>query len=110
LPLLAAARLVLGVARGGGSIAWQLGHNHFAPPERAGLYMSVHVTLTGLRGLIAPFLGMWLYVGSAPRDLAGIALPAFPGVGGWAMIGAAGISTLASLGFLGLHRRLARES
>lgn len=50
-----------GLGRGGGALAWHLGHLHFAKPEEAELYMGIHVSLTGLRGLIAPLLGMWLY-------------------------------------------------
>jgi len=50
-----------GLGRGGGALAWYLGHLHFAKPEKAELYMGIHVSLTGLRGLIAPLLGMWLY-------------------------------------------------
>ena len=47
------SRVVLGLARGGGMIAWQLGHNDFADQERVGVYMGIHVTLTGLRGVFA---------------------------------------------------------
>ena len=64
-------RVVFGIARGGGNLAWSLGHNDFAHPERAGLYMGVHATLTGLRGVFAPFLGMLLYLGADARALPG---------------------------------------
>jgi hypothetical protein len=50
-----------GLGRGGGALAWYLGHLHFAKPAEAELYMGIHVSLTGLRGLIAPLMGMWLY-------------------------------------------------
>lgn len=50
-----------GVAFGGGALAWQLGHLDFAPRGREAQYMSVHVTLTGVRGLMAPFIGVLLY-------------------------------------------------
>ncbi len=50
-----------GLGRGGGALAWYLGHLHFARGEEAELYMGIHVSLTGLRGLIAPLVGMWLY-------------------------------------------------
>jgi hypothetical protein len=46
---------------GGGALAWNLGHLHFAPPEKAEIYMGVHVALSGARGLIAPLGGMWLW-------------------------------------------------
>ena len=67
-------RLLLGMGRGGGALAWQLGHNDFARPENVGLYMGVHVTLTGVRGAFAPFLGMLLYVGWASAELPGLGL------------------------------------
>ena len=41
----------MGVARGGGSLAWQLGHNDFARADQLSAYMGIHVTLTGVRGL-----------------------------------------------------------
>jgi MFS family permease len=59
--LLYLASVIRGIAFGGGALAWTLGHLDFAPQERASQYMGVHVTLTGLRGLIAPLLGIQLY-------------------------------------------------
>ncbi len=59
--LFALRALFQGVGLGGGQIAWNLGHLHFAHPKRAELYMGVHVSLTGLRGLIAPLIGVWLW-------------------------------------------------
>ena len=50
------------MAFAGGALAWNLGHNDFATDENASQYMAVHVTLTGIRGLIAPFVGTSLYV------------------------------------------------
>ena len=50
-----------GLGLGGGALAWNLGHLHFAHPQEAEVYMGVHVTLTGVRGLIMPFVGIWLW-------------------------------------------------
>ena len=50
-----------GIAIGGGMLAWNLGHHDFAPLHHASRYMGVHVTLTGVRGLIAPFAAVGLY-------------------------------------------------
>lgn len=50
-----------GLGLGGGALAWNLGHLHFAKPEQAEVYMGVHVSLTGVRGLTAPLLGIWLW-------------------------------------------------
>lgn len=55
-------KLVQGLGMGGGVIAWNIGHLHFAEPEKAELYMGLHVTLTGIRGLVFPFFGTALYV------------------------------------------------
>ena len=59
--LVAVAQMLVGISTAGGNLAWNLGHNDFAPADRAATYMAVHVMLTGLRGCIAPFVGVWLY-------------------------------------------------
>mgnify|MGYP001799942055 CR=1 FL=1 len=61
IPLLYAGSVMRGLAFGGGILAWNLGHLDFAPKGRETEYMGVHVTLTGLRGLLAPFLGVAIY-------------------------------------------------
>ena len=99
-------RVLLGIGRSGGSLAWQLGHNDFARLENVGLYMGVHVTLTGLRGAFAPFLGMLLYVGWGSIELGGLRVPAFEGIGAHAIGLACVISTLGTLGYWRLHRRM----
>lgn len=108
LVVIGLGRAILGVARGGGTLAWQLGHNDFARPERAGLYMGLHATLTGVRGAFAPFLGILLYLGFGEIELPGLdaKLPALAGLGGSTLLLAAGTSALAALGFGALHRRV----
>ena len=96
-PLLYFAAVIQGLAFGGGALAWTLGHLDFAPPNRASQYMSVHVTLTGVRGLIAPFLGVLLdgylaQVAGTPRGV----------VFGLSMA----LSTLGGLGFFILNRSM----
>ncbi len=59
--LLYAASVTRGIAFGGGALAWNLGHLNYVKPDRATDYMAVHVTLTGVRGLTAPFIGVALY-------------------------------------------------
>jgi len=59
--LLGLRAICYGLGMGGGALAWNLGHLHFAQPEQAEIYMGVHVTLTGVRGLTAPLLGIWLW-------------------------------------------------
>jgi hypothetical protein len=106
--ILSLARVVGGTARSGGGLAWNIGHNDFAPSARAGLYMGAHVTLTGLRGAIAPFLGMALYLGWSRRELPwiGLGLPAWSGLGDTLLICSAAMSGIAALGFRSLKRRI----
>jgi hypothetical protein len=59
--LLYLSAIAQGAAQAGGMLAWQLGHHDFAPRERAAEYMGVHVTLTGVRGLIGPILAVTMY-------------------------------------------------
>jgi MFS family permease len=59
--VLIAARIVQGVGQGGGTIAWNLGHLHFAGRHEADLYMGIHVALTGLRGIVMPFVGVAIF-------------------------------------------------
>ncbi len=63
------AGAAMGVGFGGGALAWNLGHQDFSGPESDALYMSVHVTLNGLRGVIAPFLAVVLYQALVAQQL-----------------------------------------
>ncbi|MDR3144012.1 MAG: MFS transporter [Puniceicoccales bacterium] len=49
-----------GIAWGGGEVVWCLWATRVAPKNQFSRYMSVNVTIVGLRGLIGPFLGYWL--------------------------------------------------
>lgn len=53
--------LVLGAAFAGGKLGWNLGHNDFSSDGKSTLYMGIHVSLTGVRGLIAPLVGVAIY-------------------------------------------------
>ena len=59
--LLAPGAVLLGVSSAAGSLGWTLGHNDFAPRGEETRYMALHVTLTGIRGLVAPPLTIALY-------------------------------------------------
>ena len=50
-----------GIAFGGAILGWNLGHNDFSSEEKSALYMGVHVTLTGARGLVMPAVAVLLY-------------------------------------------------
>jgi hypothetical protein len=62
-PLLWVGAVLLGAAQAGANLGWNLGHNDFASIGRAQHYMGVHVTLTGLRGGLAPPVGVLAYMG-----------------------------------------------
>lgn len=91
-----ASRFVQGIARGGGSLAWQLGHNDFADQRALSAYMGIHVTLTGVRGATMPFLGMFLYIGLADWN----------GIGAWLFLIAAALSAVSWWGFRRLHQAM----
>ena len=104
--LLGIARSVQGVARSGGSLGWQLGHNDFAPPDKLTEYMSVHVTLTGIRGAIAAVLGIGLYVGWS-----GLAwLPDFSGIKAQLFLVCMVIGVISWIGFIRMHQDMKREN
>jgi hypothetical protein len=50
--------LLLGTAYAGGHLGWNLGHNDFTDDANSSLYMAIHVSLTGLRGLLMPIAGV----------------------------------------------------
>jgi hypothetical protein len=49
-----------GVARAGGNILWTLWVTKFADSDKVVEYMSVHTFLTGVRGILAPFIAFKL--------------------------------------------------
>ena len=61
LPIVIIAAVVRGIGFAGGVLAWNLGHHDFAPKGESGTYMGTHVTLTGIRGLVAPLAGVFLW-------------------------------------------------
>lgn len=72
--LLMVAAVVFGLGMAGGNIAWNLWVTKFAPPERVSAYMSVHTFSTGIRGVLAPFLGFHLITHVSPSATAWIAI------------------------------------
>lgn len=59
--LLIPGALIIGVSNAAGSLGWTLGHNDFAPRGEETRYMALHVTMTGIRGLVTPPLAIGLY-------------------------------------------------
>jgi MFS family permease len=97
---LALGRIITGIVNGGGNLAWQLGHNDFAPRDQIATYMGIHVTLTGVRGAFAPFLGMALYLG---WDAQGY-VPGATGLSAWVFLLSALMGVVAWRGFANLCR------
>jgi hypothetical protein len=89
------AAVVLGIAIGGGMLGWNLGHNDFAPEERVGDYLGLHVSLTGLRGLIAPLIGVWCYGSLELIE---------PGLGRWSLLLPLTVTASGSIAFWRFHR------
>lgn len=124
LPTLYASRIMLGIAYGGGMLAWDLGHHDFARRDLATLYMGIHVTLTGVRGAMAPFLGTLLYSGALALPAftlagvpllgdvrfpgAGVTMPALGAVGSFFLLSAG--SVVGALMFLRLSRALGHKA
>ncbi|MDR2778995.1 MAG: hypothetical protein LBB16_01770 [Puniceicoccales bacterium] len=54
---IALASACAGIARGGGEIIWCLWITKIVPKEKFSLYMGLNVAVTGLRGLLSPFIG-----------------------------------------------------
>ncbi len=97
LLLLCLAAAFSGTGTSAGNIGWHLGHNAFATDGRATDYMAVHVSLTGLRGILAPLAGVAVYqwlVGIAPEH--GVYALAFP----------FSLTLIGTLGFWRLSTRL----
>jgi hypothetical protein len=61
----ALAYLCYGFFQSSMNILWGIGSSYFAPSEHAATYQAIHCTLTGFRGIVAPFLGAAIFtVGS----------------------------------------------
>ena len=59
-----------GFAFAGGNIAWSLWVTKVSSGDHVAEYMSVHTFTTGIRGVIAPFLGFWLITVISPVAIA----------------------------------------
>lgn len=110
LGIFALARFIHGIARGGGILAWNLGHLDFASKELAAVYMGIHVTLTGIRGAIAPLIGMVLYTGWNPLIIKGNQyFPGFDGIGGYVFFIAASFGVLSAVGYYTLEKQMRKQ-
>lgn len=95
-PLLWIGAVALGIAYAGANLGWSLGHNDFASPGRAQQYMGVHVTLTGVRGVFAPPVGIAVYQ---------LLQSAQPGLGKWSLCLPLLLATIGAAGFSRMRRQ-----
>ncbi len=92
--------LILGSAFAGGKLGWNLGHNDFSSDGRSTLYMAIHVTLTGIRGLLAPLIGIAIYQWLEHLE---------PGRGRYVLLLPLGLTLMAACTFVVLARLKRRE-
>lgn len=104
VPVLYLARVALGLGHAGAMLAWDIGHHDFAKRDLATIYMGVHITLTGVRGAFAPFLGAALYTGFSLSAM-GLDL-SVPGLGAWTFALLAAGSLFAVYVFVWLDRSM----
>ncbi len=97
LTLLWSGAVLLGAAQAGANLGWNLGHNDFASLGRSQQYMGVHVTLTGLRGGVAPPLGVLAYMGLEHWH---------PGAGQYALVLPLALTSAGAWGFTRMRRAL----
>ncbi len=58
LILVSVGYLVHGIGQTGVNLMWQLGSLHFAEPGEAYIYQGIHVSITGIRGILVPQLAL----------------------------------------------------
>lgn len=98
LPLLWLTAVLHGTAYAGGLLGWSLAHNDFAPPSLNVQYLGVHVTLAGVRGLVAPLLGVSAYSALELWQ---------PGLGRWSLAAPLVLVIAGAIGFTRLMRQTA---
>lgn len=61
------AAIIYGVSNAGGDVAWGLWVTKFAPAEHVAEYMAVHTFMTGIRGVLAPFVAFQVVQHFSPQ-------------------------------------------
>jgi len=89
--------LLMGISQAAGSLGWSLGHNDFAPRGEETRYMALHVTLTGLRGLLAPTTAILVYHGLRWLE---------PGLESWAVMLPAALIAIGTWQFTSMRRSI----
>jgi MFS family permease len=99
-PLLWVSAVFFGLASAGAGLGWTLGHNDFATLGKMQQYMGVNVTLTGMRGLIAPPVGVLLYSWLEKRS---------PGAGVYSLALPIAMALIGAVGFNRMKKGRARS-
>ena len=107
--LAAIPRMIQGLARSGGTLAWNLGHNDFADRRLVTIYMGIHVTLTGVRGFFCSYLAMLLINGWSDISFLPTWFPKFEGINHHVFLITTAFCITAQLGFFSLHRMFERK-
>lgn len=92
---------LLGISIGGGIINWLTGSMYFAPADKISLYNGIHVTLTGVRGLIGPTLGLILF--SPATQIAGWQVPGCD-LGSGVFVISAVLTAISAVAMFWIHR------
>ena len=100
LPLVYVGAVIIGAGLAGGNLGWALGHNDFASDDRATEYMGLHLTLTGIRGFVAPVTGIAFY-----QFLQGFR----PDLAAYSLLLPLLLTTSGALGFVAMRRELERR-
>ena len=95
--LLFVSAATAGLAHGGSVLAWNLGHHDYAEDHNDARYMGVHVTLTGIRGLIGPLICVAVYQW--------LEQPTTPGRGTLVFVPGLTLSVIGALGFVRIARQ-----
>lgn len=59
-PLVCGGAMLWGFGMAGGALSWRLVATFFTRPDQVPLYMSIHVFLAGIRGVVGPLAALWL--------------------------------------------------
>ncbi len=72
-PGLVTGAVIYGISNAGGDVAWGLWVTKFAPADHVADYMAVHTFLTGVRGVLAPFVAFQVVQRFSPQGMGWVA-------------------------------------